>query len=641
MQIWVLTNEYERNIIGGLGIVATHLTQAFARDEELEVTLFAKSASSKVQVENSKGVALLRFPRNSKFHSVAKQVFDPLEIVRWLTKNGYSKPDLIHIHSVQWARLAYYFKKYLDVPVVYTCHSLVILEAKSVLRAEVSRRQEKLLRVVDHVVVPSQWQHDKLIEVYPFCADKTTIIENGVEVREGGSHAALSRLLFVGRLVNSKGIEELLGAVAMLAKKSSVVRLDVVGAGTGQYFNKLQRLSQSLGIAKRVRWLGFLPPEQVLRLYPSYGVVIVPSRQESFGLVALEALANGVPLVSTVSGGLSDFVNSEVAEVIPEVESGAIANAIRNVWSERTRTERRVAAGLLAASTFGWQKTATRSLDLFKQVMTTKGVSPVPRRRWKLLDTWKAKRQGSVWIVEDQFATRGYFKFTTEDQWYYAGPMIANEYIAAALAERVGLPVGELEQASIAGADGIVQKGIVSVEVPAFEMRTWAQASDEVRQEPERHVKDIDLLAQTVVFDAWICNVDRAAGKNLILYRNNTEKKYDWYLIDHGLTLYGSPRKWKRGAWNSPFWEQLWRFYNVPKGLLRLQSNQKVLLPMIEKIEALQPSDIDDALRKVPRGHLKDKERQFIRTLLLHRQKLLRSIIERWLAFEGTKEYEG
>jgi len=263
----------------------------------------------------------------------------------------------------------------------------------------------------------------------------------------------------------------------------------------------------------------------------------------------------------------------------------------------------------------------------------------MPQRRWQLVEAWKQKRQGQVWVVEEQGGKRGYFKFASKRQWYFSGPMIANEYVAAALAKRLALPVADLEMAVVAGPDGREQRGIVSVAALADEVLTWHDAPLHVKEHPEEFVRNPSLLAATVVFDAWIANIDRAAGKNLILYRDHPEDLYDWYLIDHGHCLYGSPRKWKRGAWNAPIWQQLWRYYHVPKGLLRLQSSLKQLERMIVKIEGLTAGDIEAALNSVPRGELREQERQFMKRLLLHRQQHLRSMLARWIAYKGIKEY--
>jgi hypothetical protein len=258
---------------------------------------------------------------------------------------------------------------------------------------------------------------------------------------------------------------------------------------------------------------------------------------------------------------------------------------------------------------------------------------------WRLISTFKAKAQGHVWIVADEQDNEGYFKFTLPEQWYSSGPLYANEYIAARLARRLDLPVAKLKQAVVIGPDGKPQKGFVSVQARAREMTTWNEAAPEIVLHPEKYVKDIGLLSSLVVFDAWIANVDRANGKNLILHRNQESDKYDWYLIDHGLTLYGPPRKWERGVWNSPFWDQLWQHYHVPKGLLRLQSSESVLLPMIRKIEAVKESEIERIVGKLPQEELGGIERRIIMQLLIYRQKRLRGIIKRWLQYGGVKEF--
>lgn len=259
--------------------------------------------------------------------------------------------------------------------------------------------------------------------------------------------------------------------------------------------------------------------------------------------------------------------------------------------------------------------------------------------KWKLVKDWKQKRQGQVWIVEDQTGRRGYFKFARKSQWYFSGPVIANEYISAALARKLGFPVADMEMASVLGPDGRKQKGMVSVSADAPEVITWREAGKNVHDNPEKYVNQVELLAQLLVFDAWVINIDRAKGKNLILYRYRPAERYDWYLIDHGLTLYGSPRKWKRWQWKSPRWERLWLFYHVPKGLLRLQSSYRTLRPMIQKIRSLTEEDIDEAINTVPQGYLRNRERNIIKRLLLYRQKRLGRIIKRWLKHNGIKEY--
>ena len=367
MNVWVLTNEYEPNIIGGLGIVATRLSRTLAKDGVV-VTVLCKHFGSSVRDEHEQAVRVIRFPRKSRYHSVERQVFDPDRVLSWLEETGVAKPDVLHIHSLQFTEFAILLQKKWRLPVVYTCHSLVAMEKTSRLRGVMVTRQERLLQHADRIVVPSAWQKRQLVAIYPFCSGKVHIIENGVDVQQAGSDVSPKRLLYVGRLTAIKGIEELLHAVALLQRIEPDVTLDIVGTGSAPYTARLRSVQKSHHIEDRVRWLGFKSWESVQSLYERYGAVIVPSRQESFGLVALEALAHGVPLVATQSGGLAEFVSSEVAFVIPQVTGKAIARTVMKMWRRDARREQHVQEGLRLAKRFAWTEMSARYKELFASI---------------------------------------------------------------------------------------------------------------------------------------------------------------------------------------------------------------------------------------------------------------------------------
>ncbi|WCK56387.1 glycosyltransferase family 4 protein [Aneurinibacillus sp. Ricciae_BoGa-3] len=368
MRCWVLTYEYNPFIIGGLGIVATHLTRSLARDG-LDVTVISRSGKPHIQTNRKKHLNIVRFPATSKYYSVKDRTFCSHSIDDWLAKNSYEKPQILHIHSVHFAKTARYLKLKFNAPVVYTCHSLVRMEKLSKARSLVARQQEELLSFADAVVVPSLWLKSKTKELYPHLKDKLHVIENGVHVKRERCSGPRHHLLNVGRLVRSKGIEKLLGAVAILSKKHPKLKLDVVGTGSSAYRKHLRLLARTYQITERIRWLGFKTPKQVQQLYSSYGVVVVPSPNESFGLVALEALANNIPLVSTRSGGLAEFVNSSVAEIIHRVSPEEIAQAIENMWKQEELTNRRVAEGRKMALQYSWPNIAARYHSLFTSIL--------------------------------------------------------------------------------------------------------------------------------------------------------------------------------------------------------------------------------------------------------------------------------
>ncbi|MBM7589437.1 HipA family kinase [Brevibacillus fulvus] len=252
---------------------------------------------------------------------------------------------------------------------------------------------------------------------------------------------------------------------------------------------------------------------------------------------------------------------------------------------------------------------------------------------WNCQKVWRKRPHSHVWLVENQEGERGYFKFATQRQWFHAGPMIVNEFVAAYLAKHLGFPVADMEPATIMSPTGKIRHGFVSVRANAERVVRWDKAHPKVRRSPERYVNHLDLLRQLVVFDAWILNTDRA-GRNLILYRDHDSSKYNWYLIDHGHSLYGPAKRWKQYPWNHPHWRRARRFFYYSGGYPRLTVTKSDLEPMIAKIEQLDSSVIDEALDTVPEEYLSPSIRSFIRDLLLYRQKRIRHMMLRWLRYK-------
>ncbi len=253
---------------------------------------------------------------------------------------------------------------------------------------------------------------------------------------------------------------------------------------------------------------------------------------------------------------------------------------------------------------------------------------------WELLDKWKNKLQGQVWRVRNERGTKGFFKFAYPKQWYDAGPIIGNEWIAKQLADYLHYPCANVELAELDDGNERLH-GIVSLPKEGVQLHSWCHAPEEVHAYPEQYVRHFHRLLDVIAFDVWLTNIDRGSGKNIILYRENN--KYNWYLIDHAYCAYGCDRKWRPGDWTHLYWRQVWQFYHIPKGWLQFIQPER-LLAAAEEIAAIPDSRIEQLLAHNPDPLYSALMRKEMATMLISRKRQLRVILINWLLYSGIKE---
>jgi glycogen(starch) synthase len=357
--VWVLTKEYSPHIIGGLGMVATELTKASSA--AVKICVVTRSRSRSVRLVKNNRVTVLRIPAH-KFH---------VRGIRTATARYFStKPDVIHVHSLELARAALWLKRKYRVPILYTCHSLS--DTGKGMRQRRRKQQARLIRHAKQVVVPSRWLKNGVRTTFPGSVSKIRVIPHGVHSAARASRTDVHRLLYVGRLLRGKGIEPLIRSVSSLSARNRQVRLTIVGKGSSGYQRRLKALVRRKGIRSRIRWRGFVPHHKLRRLYATHGAVVVPSTKESFCLVALEAMANGIPLVSTRAGGLKEFVNPRNAQIISSITHKGITRAIRTMWKNPKKTRQRIAIARRAAKRYTWRRAAARYSAVYRRLQRQK-----------------------------------------------------------------------------------------------------------------------------------------------------------------------------------------------------------------------------------------------------------------------------
>ncbi|OLB15188.1 MAG: hypothetical protein AUH07_03240 [Gemmatimonadetes bacterium 13_2_20CM_70_9] len=169
-----------------------------------------------------------------------------------------------------------------------------------------------------------------------------------------------------------KGLDYLVKALAQLPPQRRV-RLVVVGEDWGGVAD-LRSLARTLGIEDRILFKGLLARDEVLRAYASADVFVLPSLFEPFGIVLLEAMAAGLPVVASRVGGIVDVVeDGKTGLLVPPRNPQAIADAIERLLSNPTLRQRMGAEARMRAPAYSWEELVPRILEVYREAMVEAG----------------------------------------------------------------------------------------------------------------------------------------------------------------------------------------------------------------------------------------------------------------------------
>jgi glycosyltransferase involved in cell wall biosynthesis len=214
-----------------------------------------------------------------------------------------------------------------------------------------------------HIAI-SQGLAQYLAETEGFEEEDFEIVHYGISARDGAApHPSEPRLLCIGRLIPIKGHLVLLRALAQARRLVPEVTLDL--AGRGPLEPALKEYARELGVEDAVRFLGFVSPVQ--RAIEDAAIVVVPSLGEGFGMVALEAMERGRPVIASAVGGLPEIVvHGETGLVVPSGDAEALADAIVELAGDLGRAAAMGAAGReRALSEFTPERSARRIEELY------------------------------------------------------------------------------------------------------------------------------------------------------------------------------------------------------------------------------------------------------------------------------------
>jgi D-inositol-3-phosphate glycosyltransferase len=292
-------------------------------------------------------------------------------------------PDLVHAHFWMSGLAALAGVRDTGIPVVQTFHALGVTKRRHQRRRDTSppariRLERALARDVSHVVATST---EELVELAGLGASRhsVTVVPCGVDLdlfRPDGPRAERAgrpRVVSVGRLVPRKGFDTLIRALVALPN----VELLIAGGPPGGQLardpeaRRLRQLAKRLEVADRVTLLGAVPRPELPALLRSADIVACTPWYEPFGIVPLEAMACGVPVVASAVGGIMDtVVDSATGLLVPPKRPDRAAEAVRQLLAEPFWREAYGTAGTdRARSRYSWDRVAADTTAVYDRVL--------------------------------------------------------------------------------------------------------------------------------------------------------------------------------------------------------------------------------------------------------------------------------
>ncbi|MDY6776557.1 MAG: glycosyltransferase family 4 protein [Candidatus Nanohaloarchaea archaeon] len=315
MKVLMPTWEYPPNKVGGVASHCGDLSRELAeRGHEVTVVTYGEDEG----VEHDEGVEVHRVSTGD-----ADDVVEWTQLLNHGMRNEIARLDgdfdLVHAHDWTSVPSAVSSRHMFDIPLVFTLHSTE--RGRSGIHSDMSRMINDLewygTYESDATITVGSDLKEEVGHHFQVPEDKLHHIPNGVDYgRFQDSDGVAGRytedwehlVLFVGRLCHQKGVGDLVDAVPQVLHEREDVKFVVAGGGNVEGYRSQ---AEELGVGHKVDFPGYVPEDHLVDLYGSADLTVMPSRYEPFGIVALESMAAGTPVVGSHVGGIKDTVTHE------------------------------------------------------------------------------------------------------------------------------------------------------------------------------------------------------------------------------------------------------------------------------------------------------------------------------------------
>ena len=328
MKILMLTWEYPPRVVGGISRVVYDLSHRLIKDGH-DVTVVTYRDGEVPYYEDDKGV---------KVYRVDNYMIQPNNFIDWILQLNFNmvekasqiiaeqgKFDVIHAHDWLVANAAKTLKHSFDIPIVATIHATEAGRNSGIREPNqkyINDTEWMLTYEANEVIVNSNYMKSEVQRLFGLPFEKINVVPNGVNLNKftGMDRDYSFRrkyamdnekiILFIGRLVYEKGVQNLIAAMPKVLDSYHDAKLVI--AGKGGMLDELKAQADYLGISNKVYFAGYMNGKDVERMYKAADISVFPSTYEPFGIVALEGMLAERPIVVSDAGGLGEIVEHRV-----------------------------------------------------------------------------------------------------------------------------------------------------------------------------------------------------------------------------------------------------------------------------------------------------------------------------------------
>ena len=390
---------------GGMNVYVLELSKRLAQ-QGLQVDMFTRATSSKTP-------AVMEVYDGIRVHNIVAGPFEGLakdelpsqlctfarEVLRAEAARDPGYYDVVHSHYWLSGQVGALTRDRWAVPLVHTMHTMAKVKNAALARGdspEPAARligEEQVVAASDMLVANTDVEYHQLVDLYGADPDRVEVVHPGVDLEEfrpfdkASARARLGLpqhgkvIAFIGRIQPLKAPDIVLKAAALLGERrpelAGQLTVAVIGGPSGTGLEKpesLAALAHSLQITDSVRFVPPVSRAALAQWLAAADVVCVPSYNESFGLVAIEAQAVGTPVVAAAVGGLTTAVADRSSGILVDGHDvNDYAKALEQILLDEHLHSRLSEGAVLHAAEFGWERTAKQTLDVYQRAATNLG----------------------------------------------------------------------------------------------------------------------------------------------------------------------------------------------------------------------------------------------------------------------------